>query len=91
MLSPSPPPICSHTLCAPSPILNPPSTSCQIEFSVVGLFNGLIFALPSFRNSMPLAPPFGSLTDWISFFWAEGFAVLGLCILAIKYVNPILT
>jgi len=58
----------------------------KVEFGCVGLFSGLIFALPSFRNSMPLAPPFGSLSDWISFFWAEGFAVLGLCILGTKYL-----
>ena len=63
----------------------------KVEFGCVGLFSGLIFALPSFRNSMPLAPPFGSLSDWISFFWAEGFAVLGLCILGTKFAIPSLT
>lgn len=56
----------------------------QAEFANVAVFSGLIFALPSFRNSMPLAPPFGSLCDWISFFWAESFAVLGLIIMGVK-------
>ena len=56
----------------------------QAEFANVAMFSGLIFALPSFRNSMPLAPPFGSLSDWISFFWAESFAVIGLFIMGCK-------
>ncbi len=56
----------------------------QAEFANVAMFSGLIFALPSFRNSMPLAPPFGSLCDWISFFWAESFAVIGLFIMGCK-------
>jgi hypothetical protein len=56
----------------------------QAEFANVAIFSALIFALPSFRNSMPLAPPFGSLSDWISFFWAESFAVIGLFIMGCK-------
>jgi hypothetical protein len=56
----------------------------QAEFANVAIFSALIFALPSFRNSMPLAPPFGSLCDWISFFWAEAFAVIGLFIMGCK-------
>ncbi len=59
----------------------------QAEFGNVAFCSGLIFALPSFRNSMPLAPPFGSLPDWISFFWAESFAILGLIILGFKCVS----
>jgi hypothetical protein len=61
----------------------------QAEFANAALFSALIFALPSFRNSMPLAPPFGSLSDWISFFWAECLAVLGLIIIGMKYENII--
>jgi hypothetical protein len=58
-----------------------------IEFANVAFFSGLIFALPSFRNSMPLAPPFGVSVDWISFFWAEAMAVAGLIICGVKYVK----
>jgi len=74
----------------PPPQLQPLQTlshATQVEFGCVGLFSGFIFALPSFRNSMPLAPPFGSLSDWISFFWAEGFAIIGVCLLAVKFVH----
>jgi len=58
-----------------------------IEFANVAFFSGLIFALPSFRNSMPLAPPFGVSVDWIAFFWAEAMAVVGLIICGVKYVK----
>lgn len=35
------------------------------------MFQGLIFALPALRNSMPNAPGFGIGLDWIAFYWGE--------------------
>lgn len=40
--------------------------------------SALLFVLPTIRNMLPGAPPLGSLTDFLVFFWVEG--VIAVCL-----------
>ncbi|KAI9349135.1 hypothetical protein BDR26DRAFT_930795 [Obelidium mucronatum] len=49
------------------------------EPPTVGFHVALLFALPSMRNSMPVAPPIGSLVDQMCLVWV--MMVLAICVL----------
>ncbi len=51
------------------------------EVSMFSWLGALLFALPAVRNSMPGAPPIGSITDVVVFFWAE--ILVALCLVTI--------
>lgn len=46
---------------------------------------GLLFALPSLRNSMPFSPPLGSNIDFMAFYWAMVVAMFTLLGVSIRY------
>ena len=41
-----------------------------IPIWVWAFLTGILFALPPLRVGLPGAPPFGSLVDWLAFYWA---------------------
>ncbi|NKB17610.1 MAG: DUF4436 family protein [Pseudanabaena sp. CRU_2_10] len=41
----------------------------------------LLFALPAVRNIQPGIPPVGTLTDFLSFFWAEALIATAVVIM----------
>ncbi len=47
----------------------------------------LLFALPPLRNAMPSAPPIGSLSDFMAFFWAEGIVALSLATVVFAWLR----
>ncbi|MBK8395068.1 MAG: DUF4436 family protein [Leptospiraceae bacterium] len=49
-----------------------------IEFGMFTLIAGMLFALPAVRNLQPGVPPLGTLTDFISFFWAESLVAFSM-------------
>lgn len=52
----------------------------------IGMFSwlgALLFALPPLRNVMPAAPPIGTFSDFLSFFWAEG--IVAICLVAVVF------
>ncbi|KAJ3042134.1 hypothetical protein HDU99_010050, partial [Rhizoclosmatium hyalinum] len=51
----------------------------KAEGSYLGFHTALLFALPSIRNAMPLAPPIGSLIDQMVLVW--NMMILALCVL----------
>jgi hypothetical protein len=64
-----------------------------IEFGMYTLIAGMLFALPAVRNLQPGVPPLGSLTDFLSFFWAESLVALAMPILFFcwltRYKKPV--
>lgn len=52
-----------------------------IEFGMFTLIAGMLFALPAVRNLQPGVPALGSLTDFLSFFWAESLVAFSMPIL----------
>eukprot|EP00276_Gloeochaete_wittrockiana_P006703 CAMPEP_0184654914 /NCGR_PEP_ID=MMETSP0308-20130426/12569_1 /TAXON_ID=38269 /ORGANISM="Gloeochaete witrockiana, Strain SAG 46.84" /LENGTH=189 /DNA_ID=CAMNT_0027091123 /DNA_START=563 /DNA_END=1132 /DNA_ORIENTATION=+ len=47
----------------------------RAELPMLIVYSGMMFALPSFRNSAPLVPPVGCLMDFASFFWTVIIAI----------------
>ncbi len=56
------------------------------NFSLVAVSVSLMFALPSIRNTMPAAPPFGAVIDFASFFWAMLVAILCFVFSTMRFV-----
>ena len=50
----------------------------KIEISMFSFLGALLFAFPALRNSQPGTPPIGTMSDFISFFWAEVIVALSL-------------
>jgi hypothetical protein len=59
----------------------------QPDFGTLGWMGILLFALPAIRNSQPAIPPIGTLSDFLSFFWAETSVAIALTILAICWLR----
>jgi hypothetical protein len=58
-----------------------------IEFGMFTLIAGMLFALPAVRNLQPSVPPLGSLTDFLSFFWAESLVAISMPILFFTWLT----
>jgi hypothetical protein len=52
-----------------------------IETTLFSFMGTIIFALPAIRNLQPGIPPVGTLTDFLSFFWAEILVVISVGIM----------
>ncbi|KXS10463.1 hypothetical protein M427DRAFT_73884 [Gonapodya prolifera JEL478] len=52
----------------------------KLEFPILAMGPGLLFAMPGIRNAAPNAPPIGTQLDMASLFFA--LAVIGLCLCA---------
>ncbi|MEP6903706.1 MAG: DUF4436 family protein [Actinomycetota bacterium] len=55
----------------------------KVEIAMFSFIATLLFAFATVRNSQPAVPPIGTLSDYISFFWAE--VILALCLLTILF------
>jgi hypothetical protein len=55
----------------------------KAEIAMFSFITALLFAFPTMRNNLPGAPPVGTFTDKISFFWVVG--ILGICLIAIVF------
>ena len=53
----------------------------KLELPFLQWMATLLFALLPLRNSMPCAPPLGTLSDYLAFFWAESLIAISLLIL----------
>ena len=51
------------------------------EWPMVALLATLIFGAWALRNSLPGTPPVGTLSDFISFFWAEAITAIAIVLL----------
>ena len=58
-----------------------------IEFGMYTLIAGMLFALPAVRNLQPGVPPLGSLTDFLSFFWAESLVAVSMPLLFFSWLT----
>lgn len=54
----------------------------MVEIGMFTYMAALIFALPAVRNIQPGIPPVGTLSDFLSFFWAEGLATVSFITIA---------
>jgi hypothetical protein len=57
------------------------------EIGMLGWMAALLFAFPAVRNAQPAVPPVGTLCDFLSFFWAEVFVVIGICVLGFSWLR----
>ena len=57
----------------------------RAEASLIGALAAMTFALPTFRNALPGAPPLGVQADLWIFLWAELAVVLALALLVFRW------
>jgi hypothetical protein len=57
----------------------------KLEPPIIGLLGALMFGFVAFRNALPGTPPVGALSDYLSFFWAEGIVAVCLFVLVAVY------
>jgi hypothetical protein len=53
----------------------------KVELAAMSLYGAMLFAFPALRNSQPGAPPIGTYSDYIAFFWAE--MLVAICLLIV--------
>jgi hypothetical protein len=53
-----------------------------VEAGLFTYMGALLFALPAVRNIQPGIPPVGTLTDFLSFFWAESLIAISVVIMS---------
>ena len=53
----------------------------KIEFGMFAFMAGFLFSFVAFRNAMPGAPPIGTLSDYLAFFW--GYALISLSLVGL--------
>lgn len=58
----------------------------KIEISMFSFLGALLFAFPALRNSQPGTPPIGTLSDFISFFWAEVIIAMSLLSVVLRWL-----
>jgi hypothetical protein len=58
----------------------------KLELPIIALLGALLFGFVAFRNVLPGTPPLGALSDYLSFFWAEGIVAACLFILVGVYL-----
>ena len=59
----------------------------KIEFGMFAFMAGFLFSFVSFRNAMPGAPPIGTLSDYLAFFWGYLIITLSLVGLTITWLT----
>jgi len=55
----------------------------KVEIGMFSFLAALLFAFAAVRNSQPGAPPIGTFSDFISFFWAE--VIIASCLVAVVF------
>ena len=54
----------------------------RTEIAMVAFFTTLLFALTAFRNALPGAPPMGTSSDYLAFFWGYAAAIVAIGVLS---------
>jgi len=54
----------------------------RAEISSIAFFGMLLFAMTAFRSSLPGAPPMGTFSDYLAFFWGYAVAIVAIGVLA---------
>jgi hypothetical protein len=62
----------------------------KLEPPIIALPGALLFGFVAFRNVLPGTPPLGALSDYLSFFWAEGIVAVCLFVLVGVYLKRML-
>lgn len=57
------------------------------EPDTMGYMAALLFAFPFMRDALPGTPPVGTLSDFLSFFWAEALVALALITTLISWLR----
>ena len=55
----------------------------KVELAMFSFTAALLFAFATVRNAQPGAPPIGTYSDFISFFWAE--VIIALCLVVLVF------
>ena len=54
----------------------------RTEIAMVAFFTTLLFAMTAFRNALPGAPPMGTSSDYLAFFWGYAVAIVAIGVLS---------
>ncbi|TPX63751.1 hypothetical protein SpCBS45565_g06375 [Spizellomyces sp. 'palustris'] len=58
----------------------------KVEPPTIAVSISMLFALPSIRNSQPLAPPIGTTVDVVGFFWNMVLVAIAAALLLVNYI-----
>ncbi len=56
------------------------------EIAMLAFFGTLLFAMTAFRNALPGAPPMGTTSDYLAFFWGYVVAIVAIGIVAADWL-----
>jgi hypothetical protein len=56
------------------------------EIAMLAFFGTLLFAMTAFRNALPGAPPMGTTSDYLSFFWGYVVAIVAIGVVAADFL-----
>ena len=59
----------------------------KVEIAMFSFIATLLFAFVTVRNSQPAVPPVGTLSDYLSFFWAVVILALSLLTIIITWLR----
>jgi Domain of unknown function (DUF4436) len=54
----------------------------RTEIGMVAFFTTLLFAMTAFRNALPGAPPMGTFSDYLAFFWGCAVAIVAVGVIS---------
>ena len=57
------------------------------EIAMLAYFGTLLFAMTAFRNSLPGAPPMGTASDYVAFFWGYAVAIVAIGAVSIAWLR----
>lgn len=56
------------------------------EIAMLAFFGTLLFAMTAFRNALPGAPPMGTVSDYLAFFWGYVVAIAAIGVVAADFL-----
>jgi hypothetical protein len=57
------------------------------EIAMLAFFGTLLFAMTAFRNALPGAPPMGTRSDYLAFFWGYAVAIVAIGVVAADWLR----
>jgi hypothetical protein len=57
------------------------------EVAMLAFFGTLLFAMTAFRNSLPGAPPMGTRSDYLAFFWGYAVAIVAIGVVGADWLR----
>jgi hypothetical protein len=56
------------------------------DVAMLAYFGTLLFAMTAFRNALPGAPPMGTASDYLAFFWGYAVAIVAIGVVSVVWL-----